>query len=145
VTTPIQERGIISTNALAKKLSSRHDEQPAALEKGPATAPAQPTGDVAVVFGKDENGTHILRRRSEDAPVEAGVLRPLQSGKPIEGEVVSLSPRPEGPLLFDVKSELPSPYPAPRATDGPAQVATDAYRKGWDAVWGRRRRDRSIN
>ncbi|HEX4510360.1 MAG TPA: hypothetical protein VH328_09785 [Burkholderiaceae bacterium] len=75
------------------------------------------------------------------------MLRPLQSGKPIEGEVVSLSPREDAPMLFDVKSELPSPYPADRSTsDGPAQVATDAYRKGWDAVWGgRRRRDRSIN
>ena len=146
MTTAIAERGIMSADALAKKLSSRHDEPPAAPKEQPASgAPVPPTGDVAVVFGKDENGTHILRRRSEDAPVEAGVLRPLQSGKPIEGEVVSLSPRPEAPLLFDVKSELPSPYPAARSTDGPAQVATDAYRKGWDAVWGRRRRDRSIN
>ncbi len=116
------------------------------MKKRPASAAAvEPAGDVAVVLGKDENGTHILRRRSEDAPVEAGVLRPLQSGKPIEGEVISLSPRSDGPLLFDVKSELPSPYPAARSTDGPAQVANEAYRKGWDAVWGRRRRDRSIN
>jgi hypothetical protein len=131
---------------LAKKLSSRHDEPQTAIEKGPAPqAKVESTGDVAVVFGKDENGTHILRRRSEDAPIEAGVLRPLQSGKPIEGEVISLSPRPDAPLMFDVKSEIPSPYPAARATDGPAQVANDAYRKGWDAVWGRRRRDRSIN
>ena len=136
----------MNRKALAKKLPSLNDEQPVSLTKRPESgAPVQPAGDVAVVFGKDEHGTHILRRRSEDAPVEAGVLRPLQSGKPIEGEVISLSPRADGPLLFDVKSELPSPYPAPRQTDGPAQVATDAYRKGWDAVWGRRRRDRSIN
>ena len=120
---------------------------PAAITKRalPADAPAPP-GDVAVVFGKDEHGTHILRRRSQNAPVEAGVLRPLQSGKPIDGEVVSLSPRSDAPLLFDVKSELPSPYPAARPTsDGPAQVANDAYRKGWDAVWGRRRRAPTIN
>jgi hypothetical protein len=104
-----------------------------------------PTGDVAFIFGKDEQGTHVLRRRSDDAPVEAGILRPLQSGKPIDGEVVSLSPRKDAPLLFDVKSELPSPYPARPTSDGPAQVATEAYRKGWDAMWGRRRRDRSLN
>jgi len=117
------------------------------MTKRPAlAAAATPPGDVALVFGKDQHGTHILRRRSEDAPVEAGVLRPLQSGKPIDGEVISLSPRSDAPLLFDVKSELPSPYPAARPTsDGPAQVASDAYRNGWDAVWGRRRRDRSLN
>lgn len=132
---------------MAKKLSARHDGSRAPAVKDAASVePASPTGDVALVFGKDERGTHILRRRSEDAPVEAGVLRPLQTGKPIDGEVISLSPRGDAPLLFDVKSELPSPYPPPpRSTDGPAQVATAAYRKGWDAVWGRRRRDRTVN
>lgn len=136
---------------MAKKISPsrdrRREQAPTALTKRPGPlAPTTPPGDVALVFGKDEHGTHILRRRSEDAPVEAGVLRPLQSGKPIEGEVISLSPRSDTPLLFDVKSELPSPYPAARPTsDGPAQVASDAYRRGWDAVWGRRRRDRSLN
>jgi hypothetical protein len=107
-------------------------------------APARLPGDIALVCGKDQHGTHILRRRSEEAPLELGLLRPLREGKPIEGEVVSLTQRPETPLLFDVKSELPDPRP--RATeDGPAQVATDAYRKGWDAVWGRRRRDQTVN
>jgi hypothetical protein len=102
--------------------------------------PPAPAGDVAMVFGKDQYGTHILRRRSEDAPIEAGVLRPLQSGKPIDGEVISLKPRNDAPMLFDVTSEFPSPVP--RSTSvGPAQVASDAYRKGWDAVWGRRLRE----
>jgi len=93
-----------------------------------------------MVFGQDEHGTHILRRRSEESPVEAGLLRPLREGKPIDGEVIRLTPRREAPLLFDVKTELPDPR-GPRATaEGPAQVATDAYRRGWDAVWGGRRR-----
>jgi hypothetical protein len=116
------------------------------MAKPEAVGTTTPSGDVALVFGKDEHGMHILRRRSEDAPVEAGVLRPLKSGKPIDGEVISLSPRSDVPLLFDVKSELASPYQAGRPTsDGPAQVANAAYRRGWDAVWGRRRRDRSLN
>src|SRR3569623_1379769 len=115
---------------VSKKVSSSrdrpHDGTPAAVAERPqAAAAAPPSGDVALVFGKDEHGTHILRRRSQNAPVEAGVLRPLQSGKPIDGEVISLSPRGDAPLLFDVKSELPSPYPAARPTsDGPAQVAS---------------------
>lgn len=147
--TAIDVRGILIVKALAKKIPSsrerRHDEAPTAVAKHPA-APPSSSGDVALVFGKDEHGTHILRRRSENAPVEAGVLRPLQSGKPIDGEVISLSPRSDGPLLFDVKSELPSPYAAARPTsDGPAQVATDAYRKGWEAMWGRRRRTPAVN
>jgi hypothetical protein len=47
-------------------------------------------------------------------------------------------------MLFDVKSELPDPR-GRSTSDGPAQVASDAYRKGWDAIYGRRRRDHSVN
>ena len=105
-----------------------------------------PAGDIAMVFGKDENGVHILRRRSEEAPIEAGLLRPMREGKPITGEVVSLTQRQDHPMVYDVRSEFGAPEQAPdrQPGDGPAQVASDAYRKGWDAVWGRRR-DRSVN
>jgi len=136
---------------LGKKISTSRDQRreeavTALTKRQPQARSTTPPGDVALVFGKDEHGTHILRRRSENAPVEAGILRPLRSGKPIDGEVVSLAQRRDAPLLFDVKSELPSPYPDARpTTDGPAQVATEAYRKGWDAMWGRRRRDRDLN
>ena len=101
-------------------------------------------GDVAFAVGKDEHGVHVLRRRSADAPVEAGVIRPLVHGQPITEEVVSLRPRADAPGLFDVKVELPSPHAAPpgpmppRPADGPSQVATDSYRKGWDEIWGRK-------
>jgi hypothetical protein len=100
-------------------------------------------GDVAFVYGKDERGLHLLRRRSEEAPVEAAVVQPLSEGRPINGEVVSLRRRQDLPFLFDVKTELAGQPPRDEApaptTDGPPQVATDSYRRGWDAVWGRRR------
>jgi len=101
----------------------------------------RPVGDVAIVFGQDEHGTHILRRRSEESPLEAGLLRPLREGKPIDGEVVRLTPRREAPMLFDVKTELEDPRGPRPTSEGPAQVASDAYRRGWDAVWGSRRRN----
>jgi hypothetical protein len=92
---------------------------------------------VAVVCGKDHRGLHILRRRSEDGPIEAALAQPLTEGRPITGEVISLRQREDLPFLFDVKTELEGSA-APTATDGPAQVATDSYRAGWDAIWGRR-------
>jgi len=111
--------------------------------KGRASAAAD--DDLALVYGKDEQGLHVLRRRSEDAPVEVAVLQPLTEGKPINNEVISLRPHAEVPFLFKVKTEM-----AARAGsgaedesssrgDGPAQVSTDAYRKGWDEIWGRKR------
>jgi hypothetical protein len=116
-----------------------------------------PAGDVAFILGRDEHGAaRIIRRRSEDAPIETGLLQPLREGKSIDGEVVSLRRRRDMPFLFDVKTELadpraatPAPESEPRAVearnDGPSQVATDAYRKGWDAIFGRRGRSTVLN
>ena len=100
---------------------------------------AGPLGDVAIVCGKDERGIHILRRRSEDAPVEAGVVRPLADGQHISGEVISMRRREDAPHLYDVTTELDTAVSEPaQPGDGPAQVASDSYRRGWDEIWGRR-------
>src|SRR5262249_46985396 len=100
-----------------------------------------PGGDVALVFGKNEQGIHILRRRDENAPIEAGLLQPLVEGRPITGELISMRRREDLPFLYDVKSELAArdadADAEPRAAGaGPSQVATDSYRKGWDAIFG---------
>jgi len=107
----------------------------------------KPFQDVAAVFGKDERGLHILRRRGEDGPVETGILQPLEEGKPISGEVISMRRRDDVPFLFDVTTQVPAPKVETTETTagGPAQVANDSYRKGWDAIWGRRPRSTELN
>jgi hypothetical protein len=92
--------------------------------------------DVAIIVQptEDNEGFHVLRRRDEDGPVELGTVRPLREGHPIDGEVVSLKQRKDFPFAYDVKVELPEQ----RATsDGPAQVATEQYRAGWEKIWGK--------
>ena len=68
-------------------------------------------------------------------------MHPLKEGTPITGEVVTLTPRAESPLLCDVKTELAAPQPTADVTSaprhGPAQVATDQYRENWDRIWAR--------
>jgi hypothetical protein len=96
------------------------------------------SGDVAFIYAKDQNGLHIVRRRSEDAPVETAVIQPLAEGRPITGEVISLHRRVDWPLLFNVKTEIEPAEHSP-AGKGPPQVTTDSYRDGWDAVFGRKR------
>jgi hypothetical protein len=115
--------------------------------QGPETGPtAGPLGDVAIVCGKDEHGLHILRRRSEDAPIEAAVVQPLAEGRPITGEVISMRPRKDFPFLFDAKTEIEAPTPATaRASSGPARVASDSYRSGWEAIWGPGQRRERLN
>ena len=107
------------------------------------------TGDVALVVGRtpDQRGYHIMRRRSEDHPVEVGTVMPMREGEPIEGEVLSFRPRKDLPFLHDVKvqfdaRELANKEPSGQGQEanGPAQVASNEYRRGWDLIWGARER-----
>lgn len=99
--------------------------------------------DLALIHGRTPDGTglRVIRKRRER--IELAQIRPLEQGVPITGEVVTLTPRPEFPLLCNVKTELEAPPPADVATrpahGGPAQVATDRYRENWDRIWQRRR------
>jgi hypothetical protein len=95
------------------------------------------------VCGKDERGLHILRRRSEDGPIEAGIVQPLVEGKPLTGEVISLRQRTDLPFLFDVTTEISTGPETP--STGPAQVSTESYRRGWEAIWGPRSRQSRPN
>jgi hypothetical protein len=117
---------------MGKKLTSPKPEQAAEREQSSAS------GDVAMVCGRNENGLYILRRRTEEAPVEAGLLQPLVEGRPINGEVISMRRRGDVPFLFDVRTEVAAPEATePNTTShGPSQVATESYRRGWDAIWG---------
>lgn len=96
----------------------------------------------------DAKGLKVLRAR--ESSLELGEVRPLEEGKPLQGDVVRLKPRPDAPFVCDVETSvswaevqkqagvpaLPSAAAAPRKTHpGPARVATDAYRANWDAIW----------
>jgi hypothetical protein len=108
---------------------------------------ARKAKDLALVFGSadDGDGLKIVRQRRGSTNLEAGMLRPLQSGRAISGEVVHLEPRRESPLLFDVETDeelsTAGGAGAGARTDhaGPPQVASDDYRRGWDAIWGGKR------
>jgi hypothetical protein len=97
-------------------------------------------GDLALVLDRSEDseGYRVLRRRAADASVELGTIRPLREGRPIDGEVVSLRPREDVPFVYDMKTELADPHAAERrpTSDGPPQIATEEYRRGWDVIWG---------
>jgi hypothetical protein len=100
----------------------------------------EPKGaDIALIHGKTADGTGLRIIRKREDRIELGAVRPLEHGTPITGEVVTLTPRPEFPLLCDVKVELDARSSetdvAERSRSGPAQVATDRYRENWDRIW----------
>lgn len=120
---------------------------PAAASATPAAAPSP---DVALVHRVTSDGTvHVIRRRGDQ--LEAGALSPVREGQPIQGEVLSLRPRENCPLLCDVdvlytppSAPKPAAQPSPRSAHrrkGPAQVATDDYRDNWDSIWARKKTD----
>lgn len=100
----------------------------------PRKPQSKPVDDVVLVHAPtdDGKGFHVLRKRGDT--LAAGEVRPVEEGKPLSGELVRLVPREQTPALCDVEVLY-----APEAADskGPAQVATDEYRAGWAAIWGR--------
>ena len=117
-------------------------------------APAE-TRDLALVVGRvGDDGLAIVRKRSPDAPLEAGIVQPLRDGQAIHGEVVKLTPRADAPLVCDVEvhhdgrtrnataaSRSDAAEPPALTRKGPAKVASPRFRDGWDRVFGGRRED----
>jgi hypothetical protein len=101
-------------------------------------APPEPKDqDVVLMCGKtsDGEGVRVLRSRASGEP-EAGELRSVKPGEPIQGaELVRLSPRQESPLIWDVHVEYDGR--ANKSHAGPARVASSAYRRNWDQVFGK--------
>jgi hypothetical protein len=100
---------------------------------------------------EDGAGLDVIRKRGE--VLQRGVVRPLEEGEPINGEGVKLDQRGSS-LLFDVTvhctggawgENVEAVEPLRQAgthadaiTRGhPARVASEDYRRNWDAIWKR--------
>ena len=112
----------------------------------PDDAPNAPSQDVVLLHSPTEDGDGMRVLRAREGRVELGEVRPLKEGHALNGaEVVTLTPRADAPRVCDVKVQvaLPkTPEAAPKALPhkGPARVSSEAYRDGWDALYGRRPR-----
>jgi hypothetical protein len=101
--------------------------------------------DAILIQGVSEDGECMAVLRAREDRLEAGILRTVKPGKPVEGELLKLTPRPEFPLVCDVEVELPAGTinavggsdraPGAEGRGRPAQVATESYRENWDAIW----------
>lgn len=104
--------------------------------------------DVGFPMGVDENGhPRLLRFAGEEGgplEVRAGSLQPLEDGKPIYGEVVGLKARSVG-SGYDIEVVAGTSGTAQRELSGPAQVATESYRTGWERAFGERLSKQFLN
>ncbi len=82
----------------------------------------------------DEKGARFVRARN--GQLQAGEVRPLGEGQSLSGqELVRMHPRAGMPNLCDVEVIHPAEK-AMRDTQGPAQVASERYRKNWEVTFG---------
>lgn len=94
--------------------------------------------DVVLLSGPTEDGEGLRALRSRPGRLDLAEIRPVSEGRHIgDSELVSLHPR-QIPILCDVKvhydPEQDGPQDSPHA--GPARVASRAYRRNWDQVFG---------
>jgi hypothetical protein len=143
-----------NSRASRSRNGSEGAAQVARAERSSAERGAKARGeDIALVCGmtEDGQGVEVIRKRGDR--LEAGTVRKLEAGKPIHGEVVRLRPRAQAPLVCDVEVEFDGAASGRRGepeaplgvSSGPAQVATESYRKNWDAVYGRSRKPSLLN
>ena len=119
----------------------RDDNKTAPGTKAMTTAESS-NRDVVLIHGPSPDGKGLAVLRHRENRVEQALVMPIEHGKPIHGEIVTLKPRREFPLLCDVTVEY-SPADASKAlpsenrglTKGPRQVATDEYRTNWDRIF----------
>lgn len=108
--------------------------------------------DVVLVHGKtdDGEGMKVLRKKGEE--LSSGEIRPIREGQPLDGEMVSLSPReqqglfdvevhysPENPTSTNLSANPTSPTSFSKL-ERPAKVSNPEFRQGWDLIWGGRKR-----
>ena len=90
--------------------------------------------DMLFVHGRSEGGSYRVVR-SREQRIEVGEMSVPRDGQPIVGELVKLHPTEEHEQLFECETIAEAPVPK-RASHGPAQVANEAYRSGWDMIFG---------
>jgi hypothetical protein len=87
--------------------------------------------DLVRVLAELPDGHKVIARERDGGTVELGGLCPhVEEGKPFRPgqEYVHLEKREDG--AYDCETLF--------GGDGPAQVASDSYRSGWDSIWGKK-------
>jgi hypothetical protein len=120
---------------------------PSSSASGSRTSDSAPPTDAVLIQGISEDGSTLAVLRAREDRIEAGLVRAVKEGEPVQGELIKLTPRPDSPLVCDVEVQVPagainarggSDEASTQGTRGrPAQVATDTYRENWDAIWSK--------
>ena len=104
--------------------------------------------DVVLLHSPTEDGKGVRVLRAREGRIEAGEIRAVESGRPLQGDIVRLKPREKTPQICDVEvqyahtsAESTTAAGDTKSHVGPAKVASAAYRTSWDRIFGESRKD----
>jgi hypothetical protein len=83
---------------------------------------------------------HLFVRHKEGCGREVGVLRPVKEGEPLtSGNVFRLEAKEGDPGVYRVRDDVAIPNPGGSGSSGKGHsgAATDAYRSGWEGIFGK--------
>lgn len=104
------------------------DEPEGSDEKDETTTECD--GDEYVLPGPTlPNGNQLILHHHADHTVTPGVLKPNREGVPLDDSTIIVEPREDSPLYSVVGT-------VGELKKGPSKVVSNAYRKGWDNVFG---------
>ena len=94
--------------------------------------------EITLLSDPGPTGRRIYARHCADHKVIVGECWPCKEGQPLNGTpVVALKRKGDG--VYDVVGEYGAdPNHCSGEAGGPALVASDAYRDGWDRIFGAR-------
>ena len=85
-----------------------------------------------LVTGELPDGSTTVLREDAEGNVHAGVIDPIQDGKPITGDLVEVSDEADDDGWRPMKVLY-------SASKGPPQVATKKYCEGYDRIFGKKK------
>jgi hypothetical protein len=92
-------------------------------------------GDEYVLPGPTlPNGNQLILHHHEDHTITHGVIRPRREGAPLDDSTILFEPR-EGTPLYNVVGTV-GELKRGEVRKGPSKAVSNAYRKGWDSVFG---------
>jgi hypothetical protein len=85
--------------------------------------------DFFVPLGTRENGDYVMAHHRPDHSWGVGVMRPMKEGVPIPEEAVLVRKK-DGENVWEAEESIAS------LKKGPSKVVSQAYRSGYDRIFG---------
>jgi hypothetical protein len=103
-----------------------------------ADEPCDRDDEVSIGPGIGGNARVCMRHTADHRQIP-GIMRPIREGEPLTGHVVTIEPKDPQNGIYRVTGDLtiPSPHAAQMSRGKPAKVSTEAFRTGWENVFGK--------